>query len=113
MAAGAAALHLHPRSAEGAESLAPGPVAAALRAVRDACPGVLVSLSTGYWICGGRAARLEAVASWTERPDLASVNLSEPGAEELVGILTDLGVGVEAGVASIADARLLIGSGLA
>jgi uncharacterized protein (DUF849 family) len=39
-AAGAGALHVHPRSEDGAETLGAGACAAALRAVRAACPGI-------------------------------------------------------------------------
>jgi len=44
--AGARSLHLHPSDEEGRETLAAGPCAAALHAVRTACPGVPISLST-------------------------------------------------------------------
>ena len=42
------------RDADGAESLEPGDVAAALTAVRAAAPGIEISLSTGLWIAGQR-----------------------------------------------------------
>ena len=114
VAAGAEAVHLHPRSGSGAESLAGGAVAAAVAAVRQACPGTPVGVSTALWIAGGdAAARQEAVAGWMAlppeaRPDFASVNLSEPG---LAGLLAALAaadvadVAAEAGVWSAADAR--------
>ncbi len=41
----------------------------------------------------------------------AAVNLSEPGADELAGLLGELGVAVEAGVGSVADADQLAASG--
>ena len=40
VAAGAEALHLHPRGRGGAETLHPAHVAAAVGAVRQVCPGV-------------------------------------------------------------------------
>src|SRR5262249_41488758 len=43
----------------------------------------------------------------------ASVNFSEPGAIELCGVLLDRGIGIEAGIATAADTRRLIASGLA
>ena len=44
--AGAKILHLHPYDATGAETLAAEPCALTLRAVRAACPGIPISLST-------------------------------------------------------------------
>jgi uncharacterized protein (DUF849 family) len=113
VAAGAEAVHLHPRDCGGAESLAAGEVAAAVAAVRRACPGTPVGVSTGLWITGGNAAaRRAAVAGWaalplTARPDFASVNMSEPGTAELLEALAAAGVAAEAGVWSAADARMV------
>lgn len=51
--AGAEAVHLHPRGADGGESLLAADVAAAVTAVRQACPGTPVGVFTGVWITGG------------------------------------------------------------
>ena len=109
VAAGARALHFHPRGADGQQTLAAGPCAAAVDAVRAAVPGVPVGLSTALDITGGDVARrLTSVASWTTLPDFVSLNLSEPGADDLaVVVLDDLGVGVEAGVWTVEDAHAL------
>ena len=101
--AGAQALHLHPRGAGGLESLAAPDVAAALLAVRAACPGVPVGISSGFWILPDVAAQLRAAQDWGElapdqRPDFVSVNVHEPHAGALTGTLLHLGIGVEAGV---------------
>ncbi|MBN1530906.1 MAG: 3-keto-5-aminohexanoate cleavage protein [Thermoleophilaceae bacterium] len=115
VAAGAGALHLHPRDAEGAETLAAAAVAAALRAIRSACPGVPVGVSTGLWITDGDPERrLAEIAGWAggERPDFASVNLSEEGAGELAAALRDVGVGVEAGTWSEENAELVAAGAL-
>ncbi|MEV6492127.1 3-keto-5-aminohexanoate cleavage protein, partial [Actinoplanes sp. NPDC051633] len=97
VAAGAEAVHIHPRGADGRESLAAADVGAAVAAVRAA--GVPVGVSTGLWIAhGDHRARHAAIAAWAELPDFASVNVGEPGYEELVALLTERGVGVEAGV---------------
>jgi len=99
VAAGAEALHLHPRDARGRESLAAADVAAAVTAVRAACPGVPVGVSTGLWMTGGDARRrADLVRGWTVRPDFASVNAGEEGSGELAALLGAAGVGVEAGV---------------
>jgi uncharacterized protein (DUF849 family) len=107
---GSRSLHFHPRDAASAESLAPADVAAALRAVRSAVPGIEVSLSTGLWIAGHR--RLELIAGWTELPELASINLSEPGWQELATLVTGRGIGIEAGLGSTSDAEALVASAL-
>lgn len=113
VAAGAGALHLHVRDAWGRESLAAADVARALTAVRAACPGVPVGISTGAWIEPDLERRLALIAAWSVRPDFASVNLPEPGALAVARALLAGGVALEAGLASAADAELLVASGLA
>jgi uncharacterized protein (DUF849 family) len=111
--AGAGAVHLHPRDAAGAETLDPGAVLAAVAAVRAAAPLTPVGVTTGLWTADGDLARRTALVSgWTgnDRPDFASVNLSEPGAAELAGLLSELGIAVEAGLWSVADADQLADS---
>jgi uncharacterized protein (DUF849 family) len=115
VAAGAQAVHLHPRRADGAESLLAADIGAAVAAVRQACPGVPVGVSTSLAITGGDpSARRTAVAGWAElpaaaRPDFASVNVSEPGLTALVAELRSAGIAAEAGVWSAADASALAG----
>jgi uncharacterized protein (DUF849 family) len=110
LAEGARSLHFHVRDTSGAESLEPDDVAAALRAVRSAVPGVEISLSTGLWIAGHD--RLELIRGWSELPDLVSINLSEPGWEEVAALVTERGIGIEAGLATPEDADTLRASGL-
>jgi uncharacterized protein (DUF849 family) len=112
--AGAGAVHLHPRDSSGAETLGAEAVLAAVAAVRAAVPAIPVGVTTGLWITGGdQARRIAQVSRWTGdgKPDFASVNLSEPGADELAELLGELGVAVEAGVGSVADADQLAASG--
>lgn len=116
--AGAGALHFHPRMADGSETLEAEPVAAAVAAVRAACPGVPLGVSTGAWIEPDPERRIELAGAWGSlpeeaRPDFASVNLSERGATEVCAALLSAGIGVEAGLWSPEDARLLLESGLA
>jgi uncharacterized protein (DUF849 family) len=113
VAAGAEAVHVHPRGPEGAESLAAVDIAATVSAVRRACPGVPVGVSTGLWICAGDTSRRrDLVAGWAglapaQRPDFASVNLSEPAPAALAAGLEEAGVAVEAGIWSTVDVDLL------
>jgi uncharacterized protein (DUF849 family) len=107
VAAGAEAVHLHARGPDGRESLDPADVGAAVAAARRA--GVPVGVSTGLWITGGDpAARHDLVAGWAaldDRPDFASVNVGEDGYAGLVALLTGMGVAVEAGVWTPAEAN--------
>ncbi|QDL91601.1 hypothetical protein FDP22_07250 [Paroceanicella profunda] len=104
-AAGAGELHIHPRGPDGIESLAPEDVSAALRAVRAAVPGMPVGVSSGAWIPPGDAARLDHLRAWDLLPDYASVNLSEQDAPDTMEALASRGVGIEAGLATLADTR--------
>jgi len=113
VAAGAAALHVHPRAGDGRESLDGADIAAALAAIRAAVPGVPVGVSTGAWIVPDVTARLNAIAGWTVRPDCASVNLSEAGSVEVGRALLAAGIGIEAGLATAEDAAALVASGWA
>ncbi|MFG2059977.1 3-keto-5-aminohexanoate cleavage protein [Micromonospora sp. NPDC048871] len=95
---GVAAVHVHPRTAEGVESLRPEVVADALVAIRAAVPGLPVGVSTGAWMEPDPQARVAAVQSWPVLPDFASVNAHEPGAEAVARALHERGVMVEAGL---------------
>ncbi len=110
VAAGARAIHLHPRDPEGRERLDAEVVDEVVTKVRKAC-GVPVGVTTGAWIEPDIERRLELVRAW-RAPDYASVNLSEPGAREVMWALIQAGVGVEAGVWTVEDAERLAASGL-
>jgi uncharacterized protein (DUF849 family) len=104
--AGAAELHIHPRGADLAESLAA--VDSTIAVVRAACPGTLIGVSTGAWIENSVQRTRDSISSWTVLPDYASVNLSEDDAPEVMDILTSVGVGIEAGLATVTDAERFI-----
>ncbi|GAB3083509.1 3-keto-5-aminohexanoate cleavage protein [Micromonospora schwarzwaldensis] len=101
-AAGVAAVHVHPRDDSGVESLDPAVIAAAVDAVRAACPGLPVGVSTGAWIVPDPAERVAAVRAWSVLPDFASVNAHEPGAAAVAAALHERGVMVEAGLWTVA-----------
>ncbi|GCE45610.1 uncharacterized protein (DUF849 family) [Thermosporothrix hazakensis] len=113
VAAGVQAVHLHVRAADGTQTLDPDDVARTLTTIRARCPGVPLGISTASWIEPDPARRLELVRSWTVLPDFASVNFVEPGAVELCMTLLERGIGIEPGLGSSEDARLLLRSGLA
>ena len=111
--AGAGAFHLHPRDDSGEQTLVAEHVLAAVAAVRGAT-ALPVGVTTGIWTVDGDVRRrLELVACWTgpNRPDYASINMNEPGIGELADLLTSLGIGIEAGVWTAGDARVLGASG--
>jgi uncharacterized protein (DUF849 family) len=114
VAAGAAQLHVHPRAPGGGDTVEPSVAAPTVRAIRAACPGVPLGLTTGLWTTDGDAERRHAcVEAWEELPDYVSVNLAEPGSAELCALVTRRGFGIEAGVWTLAEARLLQERGLA
>jgi uncharacterized protein (DUF849 family) len=113
MDVGAFAVHVHPRDGEGRQSLEAGPCGAAVEAIRSACPGLPVGLSTAATIEPDAERRLHLVRGGSAKPDFVSVNLFEPGAPELVRALPTLEIGVEAGLETIADASLLVAEELA
>jgi uncharacterized protein (DUF849 family) len=96
--AGARAVHLHPKTQYGVDSLEPDVVAAAVAAVRHAAPGLPLGVTTGFWALPEKHARLATVDAWRLLPDFASVNWHEPGAEALARLLLSKGVGIEAGI---------------
>ena len=108
-AAGARAIHVHPRDLSGAQTLRPEHVLAAVAAVRTAT-GLPVGVTTGIWAVDGDVQRrMSLVAGWSgrDRPDFASINMNEPGTDALADLLTGQGIEIEAGVWTAEDARLL------
>lgn len=106
ISAGAAELHIHPRGANGRESLSA--VDETMRAIRRECPGTLVGVSTGAWIEGDEKRTRDCITAWRVLPDYASVNLSERDAPAIITLLHNTGVGVEAGLATVADAKRFV-----
>jgi uncharacterized protein (DUF849 family) len=113
VAAGAGAIHVHPRNAAGQESLFSGDLAGTLAAIRAACPNIPVGVSTGAWMVPDPDARLALIEGWDVLPDFASVNFHEPGALKVFRVLAEKGIGVEAGVWNGAAAEILRQSGVA
>jgi uncharacterized protein (DUF849 family) len=110
VAAGAQAIHMHPRDRDGRERLDPEIVDAVVQEVRAAA-GVPVGVSTGAWIEPDLERRLELVRGW-RAPDYASVNVSEPGSARVMEALLEVGIGIEVGVWTVEDAESLAASRL-
>lgn len=111
VAAGAGAIHLHPRDADGRERLDAATVDTVVLRVRGRC-NVPIGVSTGAWIEPDLERRVALVSAW-QAPDYASLNVSEDGWERVGAALLEAGVGIEAGVWSVADAEALAASPLA
>lgn len=109
--AGADEFHIHPRDAAGTEMLDADTVERCVRLVRDATR-LPVGVTTGAWIEPELSRRLELIRAW-RCPDYTSVNLSEPGSIEIIKALLRTGIGVEAGIWTVADAELLAASDVA
>jgi uncharacterized protein (DUF849 family) len=106
ISAEAAELHIHPRGPDGRETLTA--VDETIRLVRNSCPGTLVGVSTGAWIEGDERRTRDCISAWRELPDYASVNPSERDAPAVIALLDRIGVGVEAGLATVADAERFV-----
>ena len=96
--AGARAVHMHPKTADGVDSLHAEVVGPAVEAVRHAAPGLPLGVTTGFWALPDPEERLRTVQAWTVLPDFASVNWHEPGSEQLAHLLLKMGLGVEVGI---------------
>lgn len=111
--AGAQSLHLHAYNTQGGETFEAAVVAAALHAVRATCPGMPLSLTTSADIELDPQRRKTLIAAWTELPDLVTANMGEVGILELCDLLIERGIGIEAGLLSLNDARIFAASGIA
>jgi uncharacterized protein (DUF849 family) len=111
--AGAAELHVHVRDETGRETLLPEIVDRTMTALRRACPGTLIGISTGEWIENDDARRRQNIGAWSVLPDYASVNLVERDCAAVIAALRERGIGVEAGLWTAADAERCLALDLA
>ncbi|WP_322613659.1 3-keto-5-aminohexanoate cleavage protein [Dermacoccus abyssi] len=98
IAAGAGAVHIHPKNRRGEESLSATDVDRWVAALRQHCPKVPLGVTTGAWAMPDVTARLHEIDAWQELPDFASVNWHEDGADAVAAKLLERGIGVEAGI---------------
>jgi uncharacterized protein (DUF849 family) len=111
--AGARSVHVHAFDDAGRETLDGTACARVLRAIRTLCPETEISLTTWSAIVADPGERFRIVKEWEEMPDLITANQGEPGILELCDLMMSRGVGVEAGLLSVEDARAFVRSGLA
>ncbi len=112
LAAGADAVHVHPKDVDGRDTLDPHVVAEVVTETRALSPTVSIGTTTGAWIDPDPQRRVADIAAWTVCPDFASVNWHEAGAEDVAAALLDRGVGVEAGLWHVEAARAWLESPL-
>lgn len=111
--AGAQSVHIHAFDDAGRETLDGAACAKVLRAIRARCPETPTSLTTSATIVADPGERFRIVGAWEEMPDLVTANQGEAGIVELCELLLSRGVGIEAGLLSVEDARAFVRSGLA
>ncbi|KAA6465491.1 aldolase [Acidobacteria bacterium AB60] len=111
--AGAHSVHVHAFDEQGRETLYGQACAKVLRAIRALCPATPISLTTSATIVRDPATRYRTVERWHELPDLVTANQGEAGIVELCELLLARGVGIEAGLLTVEDARAFVRSGLA
>ena len=113
VAAGAQALHVHPRDTSGRQTLGPRRCAATLTAIRAAVPDVPLGFTTIATIEPDPKRRVTLLRKWTDKPDFVSVNWHEEGAASLAAACVELGIGIEAGIWTVDDARRFVDFGFA
>jgi uncharacterized protein (DUF849 family) len=111
--AGAHSVHVHAFDEAGRETLDGTACAKVVRAIRAVCPETPISLTTSAAIVADPGERFRIVDAWEEMPDLVTANQGEAGIVELCELLRSRGVGIEAGLLSVDDARAFVLSGLA
>lgn len=112
-AAGAFAVHMHPRGRDGSQTMDARVCDAAVAAVRAAAPRLPIGLSTSAAIEPDPFARAAAITAWRQRPDFVSVNLSELGWSGIARAALHAGIAVEAGLAVPAEVEELRNSAFA
>jgi uncharacterized protein (DUF849 family) len=106
-AAGAFAVHVHPRGRGGLATMDAKVCDAAVAAIRAAAPRFPIGLSTSAAIEPDPFARVAAMTAWQHRPDFVSVNLYELGWMGIARAARHAGIAIEAGLAVPADAEAL------
>jgi uncharacterized protein (DUF849 family) len=113
---GVTSVHVHPRGYDAQETMEPVHVGDAVAAIRAEVPAMEIGVATGRWIQPDVRRRIQAVRAWGQlglgRPDVCSVNVHESGWVELCAAAYSVGIGVELGVWTGADAVTLRTNGV-
>lgn len=108
IAAGAQAVHVHARQADGTETLEPLYCDLTVQALRSSCPLVPIGMTTSLSAGPDPDKRLFDIGRWGQLPDFVSVNFSEPGLPALIRLLRERQIGIEAGIATLQDCRTFL-----
>ncbi len=106
-AAGAFAVHVHPRDRSGLPTMDAKASDAAVAAIRAATPGLPIGLSTSVAIDPDPFARAAAITTWRQRPDFVAVDVSEVGWAGIARTALHAGIAIEASLGAPADAEEL------
>jgi len=106
-AAGAFAVHVHPRDHSGLPTMDAKASDAAVAAIRAATPGLPIGLSTTAAIDPDPFARAAAITAWRQRPDFVAVAVSEVGWAGIARTALHAGIAIEASLGAPADAEEL------
>ena len=112
-AAGAFAVHVHPRGRGGLATMDAKVCDAAVAAIRAAAPRLPIGLSTSAAIDPDPFARVAAMTAWRNRPDFVSVSVYELGWMGIARAALHAGMAIEATLTVPADAEALRGSAFA
>jgi uncharacterized protein (DUF849 family) len=103
-AAGAFAVHVHPRDHSGLPTMDAKACDAAVAAIRTTTPGLPIGLTTMAAIDRDPFARAAAIIAWRQRPDFLAVSVGEVGWAGIARAALHGGIAVEASLAVPADA---------
>lgn len=106
-AAGAFAVHVHPRDRSGMPTMAAKASDAAVAAIRASAPGLPIGLSTSPAIDPDPFARAAAIRGWRQRPDFVAVGVAEVGWAGIARAALHAGIAVEASLSAPEDAEEL------
>jgi uncharacterized protein (DUF849 family) len=108
---GITSVHIHPRCPKGLETLEPLHVGDAVAAIHAEVPGMEVGVPAARWVLRDPKDRVDAVMAWgrlsSGKPDVVAVNVHDQGWREVCAAAHSLGMGLELGVWTTADAVTL------
>lgn len=108
---GITSVHVHPRDGNGLETLEPLHVGDAVAAIHTEVPGMEVSVPAARWVMPDPKERIDAVMAWGKlgsgKPDVISVNVHDQEWRKVCAAAHSLGIRLELGVWTTADAVTL------
>lgn len=111
-ALGAAVIHAHARTEDGAQTIEDHYINDMVLAIKNADSNIVVGTTTGLWTCDGHKDRMKKVRSWRNglKPDFASVAYCEENPDEVAELILEMGMDLESAVWSYDDVPILLSS---